>query len=216
MYLAHPVRGEHRLQILKSVFQILQVHLLTLLYQRINHIHLPPLGNFAPDAVVEANLLVVVFVYGLYRLASRGQFVYHAHVEVSVKSHSEGARYGCCRHHEDVRRIVVLRPQLCPLCHTEAVLFVYHGNAEVVKDYGIFYYGMCTHQYLHLSVGEALQYGGAFLAFHDACQQFYTHIEILQEFLYRGKMLLCQYLCRCHHDGLKTVVNRYEHRHQRH
>ena len=110
VHLAHLVSGEHLLQFPKAVLKVLEVHLLALLYQRKDDIHLPALRHFATDAFVEARLLVVVFMQRLYGLAARRQFVDDTHVEVAIQRHSKGAGDRGRRHHEDVRRIVVLAP----------------------------------------------------------------------------------------------------------
>ena len=96
------------------------------------------------------------------------------------------------------------------------MLLVDYGNAEIAEHHRVFYHGMRADKYLHVAVGKAVQYLSSLLAFHDARQQLHADVHALHEFLYGGKMLLGKYLSRRHHDGLKTIIDGNEHRHQRH
>ena len=96
------------------------------------------------------------------------------------------------------------------------MLLVDYCNAEIAEYHSIFYHGMCADKYLHVTVGKAVQNCSPLLALHDTREQFHADVHTLHEFLYCGQMLFGKYLGGCHHDGLKTVINGNEHRHQRH
>ena len=129
MHLAEAVGGEYLLQVGKTCFQVLQVHLLALCYQWIDHIHLSAFAHLLAYALIEANHLVFILMQGHDGFSAWRQFVYHTHVEVAIDGHGEGARNWCGCHHEYVGWIVVFAPQLCPLSHSKTVLLVYHGKS---------------------------------------------------------------------------------------
>ena len=91
------------------------------------------------------------------------------------------------------------------------MLLVDHDESEMQELHRIFYHGMRPHEYLHRTVGNALQHFAALLAFHNASEQFHTDGHILQEFADGGQMLLGQDLRRSHDTGLIAVVESYEH-----
>ena len=75
---------------------------------------------------------------------------------------------------------------------------------------------MRTYQYLYGTGGETIQNLLALLALHDARQQFYSDIHPFQKFTDGLQMLFGKNLGRCHEACLVTVVQGYEHSHQRH
>ena len=159
----------------------------------------------------------------LHGLASRRQLVDDAHVEVAVKSHRKGARNGGGGHHQNVRDASLgaflgcrLAPQFRSLCHAEAVLLVNHDEAEARELHRVLDDSMRSHQYMHLARSKTLQNLLAFLAFHDAREQFHAHRHVAKKLFYRGKMLLGENLCRSHDACLIVVVYGYQHRHQGH
>ena len=214
--LAHAIVREHPLQFLITSLQVLQVHLLALLYQRIDHIDLPSLRYLAAYALIEAQFLLLILVDCHYRLASRGQFVYHAHVQIPIDSHSQGAGNRCRRHYQHMRRVLILCPQFGSLSNAKAMLLVYNGKSEIMELHRVLDDGMRAYQYIHAAIQQSLHHLLALFAFHYACQQFHSHGQVAEKVAYSGKMLLRQYLRRCHHHGLETVIHRYQHGHQRH
>ena len=145
-----------------------------------------------------------------------GQLVNDTHIKVAIDSHGQGSRNGRCRHHEHVRRIVVLAPQLRPLRHAKTVLLIDNGEPQLTELHSVFNQRMRSHHNVHLSAQEPFQHLFTPLAFHHTRQQFRAYGHISQEVAYSLQMLLSQYLRRRHDGGLKTVVDGDEHRHQGH
>ena len=113
-------------------------------------------------------------------------------------------------------RILTLRPQFGALRHAEAVLLIHDRHPQPCKAHRVFYHRMGTHQNLHLALGEPFQCLLAPLSFDDARQKFHLHVHTLQKTLDGVIMLLGQNLRGSHDASLKSVVKRYEHRHEGH
>ena len=112
-----------------TFFQVLQVALLAFLDQRKDDIYLSAEINLAADALIETGELGIKLMQRLYRFSARWQFINHAHVQVTINGHGEGAGDRSGGHHEDMRRILALVPQFGSLRHTEAMLLIDDGYA---------------------------------------------------------------------------------------
>ena len=108
--LAQPEFGEHLAKHLKSIFQVLEVDLLALFYQREHHIYLSAKPHLLADALVEAGELGVEDVLGMDWFASGWQFVDDTHVEVAIEGHGESAGNRGGGHHEHMGRSGALAP----------------------------------------------------------------------------------------------------------
>ena len=95
---------------LKSVFEVFQIALLTLLNQGEDDIHLSSLAYLLTDTVVDGGHITVEQVTGGYGFPAWWQFVDDAHVEVAIEGHGEGTWNRCGRHHQHMRGIGVLAP----------------------------------------------------------------------------------------------------------
>ena len=137
-----------------ALLQVLVVHLFRFLDERIHYEYLPPGVNLLAHEFVDFAPLVLAYVGGDYGLASRGEFVYHRHVEVAVESHRKGAGDGGRRHHQDVRRNLRFGPQSRPLVHTEAMLLVYHRQPQIGELHLVFYQGVCAEHQVDGAVGQ--------------------------------------------------------------
>ena len=96
------------------------------------------------------------------------------------------------------------------------MLFVDHYHTQLCELHSILDDGVRAHQNLHLASEQSVQDVLSLFAFHNAGEQFHAYRHILQESLDGLQMLLCQDLRRCHDTGLKTIVQRDEHCHERH
>ena len=214
VYLAQAELGEDIFQLLKTVFEVLQVKALAFLDEREDDIDLSSLLDLLADAFVERRHAVVIDMGGLDGLASWGQFVDDANIEIAVESHRQGAWNGRCRHHKHMRRVLALAPQLCTLGHAEAVLLVNHHHTEMGKLHGVLNDSMGSYENLHLARQQTVKNLLAFLAFDDARQQFHADVHVTQEVADSLQMLFGQYLRRRHDTCLIAVVQGNEHRHQ--
>ena len=75
---------------------------------------------------------------------------------------------------------------------------------------------MSSHQYLHLSASQCVEYGLSLFAFYDARQQFHPDVHPLQKLPDGLQMLFSQDFGWSHHAGLESIVECYEHGHQCH
>ncbi len=181
MNLAQLEFRERLFQRLVTFFQVLQVALLALLDEREDDIYLSAEINLVADALVEAGELGIKLMQGLYRLSARWQFINHAHVQVAINGHGEGARDRSGSHHEDMRWILALAPQFGSLCHTKAMLLIDDGNAQSLEHHRVFQYGMGADQNLDIAGSQVGKNLFSFLSFHDAREQFYPDVHALQE-----------------------------------
>ena len=177
MYLTQSELRKDLFHRFEALLQILQIYYLALFYQWEYDVYLSALSYLVADAVVQTRHLVVVFMDGLYGFPSWRQLIDDTHVKVAVDGHSQRTWNGCCCHDEDVRWVNVFIPQLCPLCHTEAVLLIDDGKAKTVEHHWVFDDGMCAHQDMYFARGQSLQYLFALLAFDNACKQFYAQVH---------------------------------------
>ena len=124
MHLADLVVGEGLADFLKPCLQIFQVHPLGLLDQGIDDVDLTSEFQFTMHQLVDTWTVGIEHVDGANRLASRGEFVNDAHIEVAIKGHCQGTWNGGGSHHQHMRRHIVLHPEFGSLCHTKPMLFV--------------------------------------------------------------------------------------------
>ena len=96
------------------------------------------------------------------------------------------------------------------------MLLVNYGKSQIAELHVVLYHGMGAYQNIHVAANQSLHHLLAPLALDYSCKQFHTHVKVMQEFFYRGKVLLCQYLGRSHHHSLEAVVYGYQHRHECH
>ena len=103
-----------------------------------------------------------------YGLSSWWQLIDDAYVKVAVEGHGKGTWYGGCRHHQNMGRILALRPKLCTLRYTKTVLLIYDNKAETCKLNGVFNNGMCANKDMDCAIEKSLKYFFAPLALDDA------------------------------------------------
>ena len=201
---------------LESVFQILVVHRLRLLDQRVDHIYLTSECYLLPQEPPQLQTRRVGVVVCLYGAASGRQLVYDRDVEVAVEGHGQRARYGRGGHDQNVWRAVVLGPEARALLHTETVLLVDYDISQIGEAYVVLDQGMRADEYVDFARGYALD--GAAPLGRLRCPRKYGYIEVhtLREAAYGCEVLPCEYLRRGHHAGLVAVVHSQQHRHERH
>ena len=143
----------------------------------------------------------------LYRLSSGRQLVYDRYIEIAVYGHRQRARYGRSGHYEDVRRLDILRPEFCPLSHTEAMLFVDDDKTEISEFYLVFYQGVRTDNYIKLAVFEHTVYLVAVFFLCRADKQPHIYAQPLGKTGDTGVVLGGEYLCGSHYARLETIVD---------
>ena len=133
-----------------TLFQVLDVHLFTLLYQRIHDVYLTAFLNLFPHELVHAFPAVVKLMNGLDRLSAGRQFINDRHIQVAIQGHGQrtGNRGGC--HNKHMRRTGILSPQFGPLGYSKTVLFVNHHQTQGREVDGVFNHGMRTNQDMHI------------------------------------------------------------------
>ena len=100
---------------LVAVREVLVVHRLRLLDERVDHVDLPSAGDLLAHEAEQAQPRRVGVADRAYGPAAGGSFVDHRHVEVAVEGHGQRAGDGCGGHHQDVGRPRVLGPEARPL-----------------------------------------------------------------------------------------------------
>ena len=84
MYLANLALGKFFEDMLIPLFKVLQIDLLTFLYQRINDINLTSLINLLLHRTVHALPTIVELMHSGYRLSSGRQLVNNRHIQITV------------------------------------------------------------------------------------------------------------------------------------
>ena len=125
-----------------AVGEVFVIHGLGLLDERIYDIDLPSLGDLLLHEAEQAQPRRIGVMYGLDRPSSRRELVDHRDVEVAVEGHGQRAGNRRGGHHEDVRRLLVLRPEPGALLHAEAVLLVDHHEPQVGELHAVFDQGV--------------------------------------------------------------------------
>ncbi len=139
-------------QSLQSSLQIEQIHFFTFFDQGIHHIYLPALADFLFHKTKHPQAAALVQMQGFDGFAAGRQFVDHRNIQITVQGHGQGPgdRCGCHDQHMGGNRI--LAPQPGPLLHSEAVLFIDHHQAQVVKPDCIFDQCMGTDQNIQTTI----------------------------------------------------------------
>ena len=153
---------------------------------------------------------------GLDGLATRGKFVQDGDVQVAVERHGQRARDGRSRHHEDVRRQLGLVPKPRALLHTEAVLLVNHGEAQVLELYFVFNQRVRAEDDVDGTVFEARVNAAALGSLGVSGQQGNLHTRVFQVFEDAVVVLDRQNFRGGHDTGLVTVVHRHHRREDGH
>ena len=110
MHLADLVFRELGADVFIALFEVLDVHLLAFLYERIDDVHLTSLFYLTADGGIEACPSVVKLMDGANGFASGRQLVDNGHIQVAIERHGKRTRNGGCRHHKHMRRTGVLSP----------------------------------------------------------------------------------------------------------
>ena len=192
-----------------SGFEVFVIHLLAFLDQRIYHEDLVPLGYLGPHEIKYLAPLAFPCMCCDNRSAARREFVYYAHVEVSVQGHGQCPwNRGCGHdHHMRSKSVIILAPQAASLIHPEAMLFVYYGQTERMEPDPVFYERMGSYDDVYAAFFKFLEDLLPFLRLGASGQKGNPGIRSLEEFGDACKMLVCQYFRRGHYAGLITVVN---------
>ena len=193
----------------EAFFQVLEVERFALLNEGIDNIHLSAQLQLVAQACDEALAVVLSVVNGLDGLAAGRQFVDDGYVKVAVNRHSQCARNGGGRHHEDVGwGGAVLLPQGRALLHAKAVLLVHDGQSEIPKLHLRLDEGVCAHEDVHLACGGVGQDGAAGLALDVTREEFDADARhAFEEFAKRDEVLLGQYLGGRHQHSLIPIVD---------
>ena len=133
-----------------TLFQIFDVHLFALLYQRIHDVYLTSFLNLFPHELVHAFPAVIKLMNGLDRLSAGRQLINDRHIQIAIQGHGQrtGNRGSC--HNQYMRRTGILSPQLGSLGYSKTVLFVNHHQSQRREVDGIFNHSMRTNQDMHI------------------------------------------------------------------
>ena len=138
-----------------AVREVLVVHRLRLLDERIDHVDLAPLLDLLLHEAEEPQAGRIGVMERADGLAARGQLVDDRYVEVAVERHGQRARNGRGGHHQHMGRTPVLGPEPGALLDAEAMLLVDDHEAEVVELHAVFDQRMGADQNLHLARRDA-------------------------------------------------------------
>ena len=136
-------------------------------------------------------------------------------IHVAIGGQRQGARDGRRGHHQHIGR-PALALQLHALMHAETVLFVHHGQTQILERHIFREQGVGADQDVDLAGRQLCQRLGtarAFLAAGQACQPDAGGLRIR---LQRGQMLAHQKLGRRHQCRLQARLHRAQHGQQRH
>ena len=142
-------------------------------------------------------------------------FVETGMVEVAIGGHRQrsGDRGGC--HHDDIDAFTLLAQQHA-LAHAEPVLFVDHGEAEVLVGHAFGYQRMGADDDFCAAIPDRVDDSFAPAAASLTKQQMCLHSHGGQKSIDAGMMLAGEHLCRGEKGGLCAGLNRVQHRRQRH
>ena len=199
-----------------AVGEVLVVHRLRLLDERIDDVDLPPFGDLLPHEAEQFEPRGVGVVECLDGPPSRRQLVDHRHVEIAVEGHRQRAGDRRGGHHEDMGRLEVLGPEPRALLDAEAVLFVDHDEAQVRELHAVLDQRMRADEYVHFARGDAFERSPALPGLRGAGQDGHLHVHSVEHLADGGVVLAGEDFRRGHHAGLEAVVHREQHRHQRH
>ncbi|KAF5063245.1 hypothetical protein DSECCO2_296660 [anaerobic digester metagenome] len=165
----------------KPLFQVFQVQRLTFLNQGIDDISLPSGFYLFANKLIKCSPLLVVPVQGLHRFSSGRQFINHGDIQIAVDRHGErtGDRGG--RHHQNVWRMLVLRPKFRTLRHTKTMLFVDNHKSQVVKLHHIFNKGVGADKDVYVSRQQSGMDVRTFFFPGRARQQRHIHVHVRQQ-----------------------------------
>ena len=198
-----------------AVLQIFVVHRFGLLDKRIDDINLSSLLDLLPHETEEPQAGRVGVVHRADRLTSRRQLVDHRNVQVAVEGHRQRAGNGRGGHHQDMGRLLVLRPEPCPLFDAEAMLFVDHHESQVRKLYPVFDQGVRADQQVDRAVGNPGEGFAPFACFGCSGKDRHPHVHSFEHPPEGGVVLARKDFGRSHHAGLEAVIDGQQHGHQR-
>ena len=194
-------------QALVAVHQVLVVQLGRLLNERIHDVHLSAFRDLIPHESKDTQPLGIGAVHRPNRLATGGQLIDDADIEVSVHGHAECARDGGGRHHEDVRRDLRLGPKPGPLGHAKPVLFVDDHQSEPAEHHLGFQHRMRANQQMNGPIGEAFEDGHPVGLLDRAGEQFHANGQVSEHLPETGEVLLGQDFRRGHDARLTAIVH---------
>ena len=162
-----------------ALLDAFQVKFFILLYQRIDHIDLTAGLEFVGDQTINLHPVVLVSQARVNRFAARRQFIDHRHVKIAVKGHGQRARYRRRRHDQNMRSRCPLAPHPGTLSHAESVLFIDHGDTELMELDLLLQQSMRADQNVDLTVFERRMQLPARLGAGASRQQFDAHTYLL-------------------------------------
>ncbi|MNL77743.1 hypothetical protein D3C87_2039820 [compost metagenome] len=86
------------------------------------------------------------------------------------------------------------------------MLLIDHCQSDVFEYDSIFYQGMGANNNMNAALFEPLQYTAALLCFYRSREYRYGYRHVFQQIANALKVLLGQYLGRCHHATLVAIV----------
>src|SRR5215213_2965928 len=135
--------------------RVAKLDLVRLVTQRVDHKGLPPRPHLLSYEVVRR--LPSLVADGESRRdgsSTSRELVKDRDVEISVDGHCEGARYRRRGHHQDVGLTLdALRAKRAPLVHSEPVLLVHDGDAEVGEGHRFLDQRVCADEEIDLTGG---------------------------------------------------------------
>ena len=212
----HAVRREHLSHKVVPLLEALEVDLLIFLNQRVHDVDLPSLGQLLAGHAVDLVALVVVAEQRPDRFAAGWQLVDHRHIEVAIDRHGQCARDRCRRHHQHMRHAGAFAPEACALHHAEAVLLVDHHHPQRAKLHIVLDQRMSANEDVQTPGHQFLMDQIALFLAGGSGEEAHIDAERSRHLAYRFEMLGGEDLRRGHQARLEAVVERHEHRHERH
>src|ERR1051326_9248118 len=130
MHQAYAIRRQGLFQNIEFFGHRLDATFSGLLDTWINHINLPPLFEPAANKTPDLRQFIRWPQECLNTSTPRGHLVNRRQIQVSVQRQAQCARYGCCRHYQQVGE-KAFSAQLFTLDHTEFMLLIDDHQAEV-------------------------------------------------------------------------------------
>ena len=211
-----PEIGEHlTLQAVVVDCGRLEIEFFRFFNQRVDEIRLTPRPDLFTNERRNRRHVRIALQHRGDGLPVAGKLIDHRHVQVAVECQRERPGDRRCRHHQDVG-VRSLAPQRRTLHDTEPVLFIDHNETQAREGDIFFEECMSPHNDLHgapADIFEQVPPESAFLRSHEEAD---THRAVTQEPPESPEMLLGEKLRRRHEDRLVAVVDRDEHRKERH
>ena len=127
-----------------------------------------------------------------------GRFLRHPrHIHVSISRQRKSARNGRCRHHQHINAFALVR-QGQPLLHSEAVLFINHRHAQILKFDIRLEQRMRANGEAGGSVGQSSQRITAAFSLIAANHDIPSNAQFIKIRTDGLGVLQRQYFCRCH------------------